>query len=1047
MIVRLSTFLLASLVLTSTSAVHARDWFVRAGADDGDGSQKKPFADPWQALEKCEAGDAIHVTEGKYYGKLGTGKWQLPFDRVQLIGGYDKTFKHRDPWKDQTELLWDSESKTRPMEPRILSHAKDCVVDGITIDMQDQNGYGDKERTGRSEIPASETAMRFTQQVTIKNSVIINSGQNGMEIVPGSTIENNLILNALGWGISIYSNTGDFAKATATVKNNTILFSACPKVPGTGRYSGAAVQVNGPANITNNILAHSDNNAIYLVYKAEKVSVTKNVFYMNLFSNLKFFLEGRDVSIDDKSMGDLEEVGLKAIDDNDVENPKLDYDEGWMDSFSKRTASQPGKVEMDDWNKARQAMGLPLIGKGGKAASGVAPAYKLKEAMKFLHPKNPKVKAGARVHKIDVKPFAAQEAVAEKSYEKKPLLAWVDDPASVNGKAIEMIVAIGEVANIGSMPEQYKKDQILGYKLYDPDGQGKSATGFMMKGTNAERVCNDTTGTYRGQGKPDKIFVAKGIAYAVSGYPKQAFFIESIERYEPGAVSDANRPKGKDWFVRAGSTGGNGSREKPFKDPFQALEKVESGDVIHVTEGEYVGKLKVGTWKIDTTYITMLGGYSKDWKTRNPWKHPSLLYTPKDFKGRRGGYVIEGENDHTGAIVDGFVFDKKLNNQYQANGDLDYSRSDSTEFIWFARPNCTIRNNVFVNAAFGTLRVANGQLVENNIFFNTYQKSVNIESGFTTDPIVIKNNTFAFSWEIRFGEGHGRGGSHVTALSNVRAVLDNNIFEFADNDALKVGSDLREWTLTNNTFAHNLWSHVHYTTGSGLFVDDKNWKQLPEMGWKKVGGNEIISAGLDVDKKWFDTYLGRTAMVKGKVEMDDWNKLREMLGQPVIATGGKMPDGMAPAYEWKDALTCMPKNPKVKAGARAKDLPVSFDGVERKEEEHEYVEVTWDQAKDRDEWQKLDGKRVMIKIAIRSEDNQWQLDELKASHQVFTVGGPTGEESGLPLRAYVKKGTKYERVLKNAKGYTTGKPEETHILKGIARGNRQLVAEVIERAD
>ena len=89
-------------------------------------------------------------------------------------------------------------------------------------------------------------------------------------------------------------------------------------------------------------------------------------------------------------------------------------------------------------------------------------------------------------------------------------------------------------------------------------------------------------------------------------------------------------------------------------------------------------------------------------------------------------------------------------------------------------------------------------------------------------------------------------------------------------------------------------------------------------------GNQVISAGLPVDKKFLDVYLGRTAYTPGKVTMDDWNQLREMLGQPVLATGGQGPSGFMPLYPWENALQLFPKNPKVTAGARAKDLPVAY---------------------------------------------------------------------------------------------------------------------------
>jgi hypothetical protein len=101
---------------------------------------------------------------------------------------------------------------------------------------------------------------------------------------------------------------------------------------------------------------------------------------------------------------------------------------------------------------------------------------------------------------------------------------------------MEMTVAVGGVANISSMPAEYKKEQILGFFLYDPEGKGERVTGFMMKGTNAERVCNAATAATTAAASPRPLFVARGIAYHIPlGVPRAAFFVETIEKVEaPG---------------------------------------------------------------------------------------------------------------------------------------------------------------------------------------------------------------------------------------------------------------------------------------------------------------------------------------------------------------------------------------------------------------------------------------------------------------------------------------------------------------------------------
>ena len=62
---------------------------------------------------------------------------------------------------------------------------------------------------------------------------------------------------------------------------------------------------------------------------------------------------------------------------------------------------------------------------------------------------------------------------------------------------------------------------------------------------------------------------------------KTTLIVESIVPAPLMEPKPRTRPEGRDWFVRARSSGGDGAREKPFRDPFQALEKAKGGDTIH----------------------------------------------------------------------------------------------------------------------------------------------------------------------------------------------------------------------------------------------------------------------------------------------------------------------------------------------------------------------------------------------------------------------------------------------------------------------------------
>ncbi len=543
--------------------VFARDWFVRAGAD-GDGSQSKPFGDPWQALDQAQSGDVIHVAGGKYSGRLGSGMWEIPFDDVQLLGGYDADFKSRDPWKHLTQLHWDKASKNRPKQERLTSTKKGTVVDGFTIDQRDQCPYETAEQLGRKEYPSSDGPMRFALPATVRNCVLVNPGFDGIVAPVGSTIENNLIVNAVNWGININSTTDK--QAVAVVKNNTVAFTMSFKEPGKGAYNGSGIALKGHAQVTGNVIAFSDSNGIYLTANPEKSTLTDNVFFMNLYANLKLYVEGKDIPVDDKQMELLDEVGFKKVSGNEVKNPQLPVDPTWLDHVSRRTAATPGKLVMDDFNKARQLMGLPMIAKGGSAPSGVAPAMDLEKALKLLAPKSAG-QAGARVKALPVSFTGATAAAPDKAYRRMEVGAWIRKPESVDGQPLELVVAVSNVANVSGVPAPFKADEHAGVFLHEPTGSYDRFVGFYKKGSSAQRAADAAAGYWQGSGAPLKLYLAKGIAYQMKGVPKAGFQVDSLEPYEAGGGAAAGKPQGRDWFVRAGATGGDGTREKPFKDP------------------------------------------------------------------------------------------------------------------------------------------------------------------------------------------------------------------------------------------------------------------------------------------------------------------------------------------------------------------------------------------------------------------------------------------------------------------------------------------------
>jgi len=119
-----------------------------------------------------------------------------------------------------------------------------------------------------------------------------------------------------------------------------------------------------------------------------------------------------------------------------------------------------------------------------------------------------------------------------------------------------------------------------------------------------------------------------------------------------------------DWFVAEGSKSGDGSREKPFHDPWAALRCASAGDVIHIAAGTYYGRYDRSSWVIDRPNLEIRGGYSRDFSKRAPWQTPTVFAAYYDYEATRDANLITGHDDHSGLVLDGLFFDASGRNTY-----------------------------------------------------------------------------------------------------------------------------------------------------------------------------------------------------------------------------------------------------------------------------------------------------------------------------------------------------------------------------------------------
>jgi hypothetical protein len=412
----------------------------------------------------------------------------------------------------------------------------------------------------------------------------------------------------------------------------------------------------------------------------------------------------------------------------------------------------------------------------------------------------------------------------------------------------------------------------------------------------------------------------------------------------------------KDVYVSAGRSG-DGSKANPYGSIADALDMgAYAGDVIHVSEGVDYGKGGSGKWVIRVNNLTLVGGYSKDFAERDPWKHPTILargmgdgavaeakkrghdtkwgldltFTKASYNP--GGMIV-GEGEYSGAVVDGFVIDGYTRNTYASNGDLKPDIGPiGTPLVDLMKPGCRVRNCVVVNSGGPGVRLLAGgekdkpetwSEVSNTIIVNSLMEAIDFRSGTwdadrkpTEGYALIKDNTIAFVWSW-LGEGYGILVGRQTNLS-----VENNVIAFASDFGINNGFGNDKAKLLGNCFFNN-------NGGIYRFFDPNNKVTVVEDDPTKFKGNDAkrkyflnsTSAGnyiqdpkLKPDPAFFDRFTNQIKSEGGgKVVWDEVNQWRSAMGLSLIGSTGTGAKNFAPIYEheytllWSDA---------VKAGAR-----------------------------------------------------------------------------------------------------------------------------------
>lgn len=364
----------------------------------------------------------------------------------------------------------------------------------------------------------------------------------------------------------------------------------------------------------------------------------------------------------------------------------------------------------------------------------------------------------------------------------------------------------------------------------------------------------------------------------------------------------------EDIYVRAGAEKGEGTRQRPYRGIYKALDRAKPGDVIHVAQGDYSGKLGVGYLHVRTRGLTLLGGYSADFERRSPLDHPVRVF--RDPTAQADSFdngLLRTEGDVRGLVIDGFVFDATGRNVYESDGDLDVAQSMTKPPITLDQADCHLRYSMILNTAGPAVRVSGPRSsIEHCLILNAIQSGIDvhgrraIESVDSDTPIRIRHNAILFTWQWR-----GTGGSAITIGSRCQVRIENNLLGFHQGVAI---SNIRNFdgpvlhVLEGNVFFQNrggLYEFFSRTHDQTLIIDQQ--ADLEEADLAEAQGNRSFDPMLPHPAGWFEQFVaGATAGGRGKLAWEDILQLRARLGLPGDPEEGT--STYAPAYPFEHAL-------------------------------------------------------------------------------------------------------------------------------------------------
>lgn len=246
---------------------------------------------------------------------------------------------------------------------------------------------------------------------------------------------------------------------------------------------------------------------------------------------------------------------------------------------------------------------------------------------------------------------------------------------------------------------------------------------------------------------------------------------------KPSSSGEVSKYANALYVSTAGTARGEGTKASPLKDVQKAIDKASNGDVIRISEGNFLGNLDRGWMEIKDKYVSLEGGWNSDFTERNPVKYITRIQPTKAQAGTIGSHLLNIEvtsNRHSQIIIDGIFFDYGFVSEYNPADPSDprFGAPEGCETGLIkpvgVPPNkavrliggkvagkLIIRNCMFLNGTYNAIIMSNAGgdwEIYNNVFVSNIYSSVQINAGLNQQTnahestVDFHHNTVLFTW-------------------------------------------------------------------------------------------------------------------------------------------------------------------------------------------------------------------------------------------------------------------------------------------------------------